>query len=199
MAELALHAMANVTRTGRVDATLLRDQSARLVFMPEHVPNRVDRTIVARLQRDGRIANVDLADAISLSPSACLRRVKALEASGIIAGYRAEVSRLRAGLGLTVFIGLKVEGHSQETSSRIEQALLALPAIVACYLVSGPNDFLGEAAVPDLASYEQLLLGQILTIPSVVEAESTFAIRTVLSRGPLPLHHWRAVAQGRLT
>src|ERR1700758_5787910 len=159
--------------------------------MLDHVPDRVDRAIVARLQRDGRIANVDLADAISLSPSACLRRVKALEASGIIAGYRAEVSRARAGLGLTAFIGLKVEGHSQETSSRIEQALLAIPAIVACYLVSGSIDFLVEAAVPDLRGYEQLLLDQVLAIPDVTEARSTFAIRTVLSRGPLPLEHWR--------
>src|SRR5260370_10200967 len=154
MDELAAHAMANVTQTGRVNATLLRDQRHRLVFMPEHVADRVDRASVTRLQRDGRIANVDLGDAISLSPSACLRRVKALEASGIIAGYRAEVSRPRAGLGLTVFIGLKVEGQSQETASRVEQALLAIPAIVACYLVSGTNDFLVEAAVPDLASYE---------------------------------------------
>ena len=79
--------------------------------------DRVDRAIVAPLQRDGRIANVDLADAVSLSPSACLRRVKALEASGIIAGYRAEVDRTRAGLGLTVFLGLRVEGHSQENSA----------------------------------------------------------------------------------
>jgi Lrp/AsnC family leucine-responsive transcriptional regulator len=117
--------------------------------------------------------------------------VKALEASGIIAGYHAEVSRAAAGLGLTVFIGLRVEGHSPDTSSRIEQALLAIPAIVACYLVSGTDDFLVEAAVPDLAGYEQLLLGQILAIPSVVEARSTFAIRTVLSRGPMPLEHWR--------
>src|SRR5215470_14583519 len=159
--------------------------------MPDNPPDRVDRAIVTKLQGDGRMSNVELADAVSLSPSACLRRVKALEASGIIEGYRAEVSRLRAGLGLTVFIGLKVEGHSQETSSRIERALLAIPAIVACYLVSGPNDFLVEAAVPDLASYEQLLLGEILTIPSIVEAQSTFAIRSVLSRGPLPLDHWR--------
>jgi len=169
----------------------LRQKNAKLSFVPEHSPDRVDRAIVTTLQRDGRIANVDLAEAVSLSPSACLRRVKALEASGIIAGYHAEVSRLRAGLGLTVFIGLKVEGHSQETSSRIERALLAIPAIVACYLVSGANDFLVEAAVPDLASYEQLLLGEILTIPSIVEAQSTFAIRSVLSRGPLPLDHWR--------
>jgi Lrp/AsnC family transcriptional regulator, leucine-responsive regulatory protein len=159
--------------------------------MPEHKPDAVDRAIVTRLQHDGRLANVDLADAIALSPSACLRRVRALEASGIVEGYRAEVSRSRAGLGLTVFIGLKVEGHSRETSSRIEQALLAIPAVVACYVVSGSDDFLVEAALPDLASYEQLLLGQILTIPSVVEARSTFAIRTVLSRGPMPLDHWR--------
>src|SRR5579871_2206806 len=158
--------------------------------MPEHVPDRVDRAIVAILQRDGRMANVDLAEEISLSPSACLRRVKALEASGIIAGYRAEVSRLRAGLGLTVFVGIRVGKHSLETSVQIEQALLAIPAVVACYLVSGTSDFLVEAAVPDLAGYEQLLLGQILAIPAVIEAQSTFAIRTVLSRGPLPLDHW---------
>ena len=93
---------------------VLRHLEAKLNSMPEHVPDRVDRAIAATLQRDGRMANVDLADAISLSPSACLRRVKALEASGIIAGYRAEVSRAAARLGLTVFIGLKVGGHSQE-------------------------------------------------------------------------------------
>ena len=81
---------------------LLRDTGSSLNFMPEHIPDRVDRAILATLQREGRMANVDLADAISLSPSACLRRVKALEANGIIAGYRAEVSRERAGLGLTV-------------------------------------------------------------------------------------------------
>src|SRR5216683_4828887 len=182
--------MVNMPPAGHLCATLLREIGSKLDFMPEHLPDRVDRAIVTRLQRDGRIANVDLADAISLSPSACLRRVKALEANGIIAGYHAEVSRQRAGLGLTVFIGLKIQGHSQETSTRIEQALLAIPAVVACYLVSGSEDFLVEAAVPDLASYEQLLLGHILTIPSVIEARSTFAIRTILSRGPMPLEHW---------
>jgi Lrp/AsnC family leucine-responsive transcriptional regulator len=157
--------------------------------VPHPQLDRIDRAIVARLQVDGRLANVDLAEAVSLSPSACLRRVKALD--GIIAGYRAEVDRTRAGLGLTVFIELRVEGHSKETAARIEQALTAIPAVVACYVVSGSADFLVEAAVPDLASYEQLLLGQIQTIPSVVGARSTFAIRTVLSRGPLPVEHWR--------
>jgi Lrp/AsnC family leucine-responsive transcriptional regulator len=151
----------------------------------------MDRALVSRLQVDGRIPNVDLADAVSLSPSACLRRVKALEGSGIIAGYRAEVERVHAGLGLTVFIQLRVEGHSKETSERIEQALRSIPAVVACYVISGDADFFVEVTVPDLASYEELLLNQILTIPSVVSAHSSFAIRTVLSRGPLPLDHWR--------
>lgn len=183
--------MANIAAQHHCDGIALRTIADTLHFMPEHVPDKLDRAIVTRLQQDGRIANVDLADAVALSPSACLRRVKALEASGIISGYRAEVSRTRAGLGLTVFIGLKVEGHSKESSTRIEQALTAIPAVVACYLVSGSDDFLVEAVVPDLAGYEQLLIGQILTIPSIVEARSTFAIRTVLSRGPLPLDHWK--------
>ena len=76
-------------------------------------------------------------------------------------------------------------------AGQVEQALLAIPAVVACYLVSGSDDFLIEAAVLDLAGYEQLLLDQVLAIPDVTEARSTFAIRTVLSRGPLPLEHWR--------
>ena len=159
--------------------------------MSEHALDKVDRAIVARLQRDGRIANVDLADAIALSPSACLRRVKALEASGIIEGYHAEVSRTRAGLGLTAFIGLKVSGHSREASRQVEQALLAIPAVVACYVVSGTDDFLVEVATADLASYELLLLDEILAVPAVTEVRSTFCIRTVLSRGPLPLGHWK--------
>ena len=187
----ASHAMANFGALTVCNAIKLCDPRSKLWNMSEHVPDRVDRAIVAQLQRDGRMANVDLADAVGLSPSACLRRVRALEADGIIAGYRAEVSRARAGLGLTVFIGLKVAAHSREASSQVEEALLGIPAVVACYLVSGSDDFLVEAAVPDLASYERVLLDQLLAIPSVAEARSTFAIRTIVSRGPLPLEHWR--------
>jgi Lrp/AsnC family leucine-responsive transcriptional regulator len=183
--------MANIAPPIGSGGRLLLQPRDMLNFMPEHVPDKVDRAIVAQLQKDGRMANVDLADAVSMSPSACLRRVRALESSGIIAGYHAEVDRIKAGLGLTVFIGLKVSGHSRETSQVVEQALTAIPGVVACYIVSGGDDFLVEAAVPDLAGYEQLLIDQILTIPAVVEARSTFAIRTVLRGGPVPLGHWR--------
>ncbi|MCI2422077.1 Lrp/AsnC family transcriptional regulator [Saccharopolyspora sp. K220] len=158
--------------------------------MPEHNWDRTDRAILRKLQDNGRIPNVDLAEAVSLSPSSCLRRTKTLEADGIIAGYRAELDRERIGLGLTVFISLKVVQHSRETSRLIESALTAIPAVVACYVVSGEADFLVEAVVPSLAAYEQLLLDQILAIEPVTDARSTFAIRTVLNRGPMPLDHW---------
>jgi Lrp/AsnC family leucine-responsive transcriptional regulator len=147
----------------------------------------VDRQILAILQASGRIANIDLADAVSLSPSACLRRVKALEADGLIAGYHAEIDREKLGLGLSVFIELKVERHSRDTSSQVEQTLAAIPAVLACHVVSGAADFLVEVAVPSLRAYEQLLLDQILAIPEVVDAHTTFAIRTVKTRAPLPL------------
>jgi Lrp/AsnC family leucine-responsive transcriptional regulator len=160
--------------------------------MPEPTFDRTDRAILRLLQQDGRMANVDLAAAVALSPSSCLRRTKALEASGIIAGYRAELNRGQAGLGLTVFISLKVEQHSRATSRQIEDALTAIPAVVACHVVSGEADFFVEAVVPGLADYERLLLDQILAIGPVTDARSTFAIRTVLSRGPLPVDHLTA-------
>jgi Lrp/AsnC family transcriptional regulator, leucine-responsive regulatory protein len=157
--------------------------------MLEFPMDRTDRAILQRLQLDGRIANVDLAEVVSLSPSSCLRRTKALETHGIIAGYRAELDREHIGLGLTIFIALRVEQHSRETSRFVEAALTAIPAVVACYVVSGEADFLVEAVVPNLAAYERLLLDQILAVGRVIDARSTFAIRTVLSRGPLPLDH----------
>jgi Lrp/AsnC family transcriptional regulator, leucine-responsive regulatory protein len=169
---------------------MCNEQTIMMVFMPSP-GDRLDRAILTTLQREGRIANIDLAEAVSLSPSACLRRVKALEAGGIIEGYRAEVSRARAGLGLTAFIGVRVESHSRATADEIERALTAIPAVVACYLVTGADDYMVEVAARDMADYEDLLLDQILAIPAVIAAHSTFAIRTVLSRGPVPLTHWR--------
>ena len=148
-----------------------------------------DRAILDRLQSDGRIANVDLADAVNLSPSACLRRVRALEQAGLIAGYRAELDRARLGLQLTVFVQIKVEGHSQERSRQMQHDLTSIPAVVACFLISGAADFLVEVAAPTLPAYERILVDQILVIPGVVDARSTFAIRTMKTRGPLPLDH----------
>ena len=158
-----------------------------LLSMPEAGFDKTDRAILTILQREGRMPNVELAERVALSPSSCLRRTKALEAAGLIAGYRAELDRQRLGLGLTVFISLRVQQHSRATSRTIEDALTAIPAVVACYVVSGEADFLVEAVVPDLGAYESLLLDKVLAIDAVSDARSTFAIRTVLGRGALPV------------
>ncbi|WP_394618535.1 Lrp/AsnC family transcriptional regulator [Lentzea sp. JNUCC 0626] len=151
----------------------------------------VDRAILRRLQIDGRVPNNELAEAVRLSPSACLRRVRALEAAGIIAGYRAELDREKAGLDLTVFLEIKVNNHSTETAREVEEGLLAIPAVVACHLVTGSADFFAEGVLPDLPSYERLLLTHVVAIPAVSDVRSSFAIRTMRSRGPLPVDHLR--------
>lgn len=180
------HTMANWSAVWVMCATLHQISEDRRQIVSSDIDD-IDRAILRRLQRDGRSSNVELADAVGLSPSACLRRTKALERGGLIAGYRAELDRVLLGLGLTVFVSLRVRQHSQETSRRIEAALVDIPAVVACHVVSGDADFLVEAVVPDLSSYEHVLLGQILAIDEVTDARSTFAIRTVQSRGPLPV------------
>ena len=151
--------------------------------------DRVDRRLLDVLQRDGRLSNVALAERVHLSPSPCLRRVKALEHDGVIEGYRAVLDREAVGLGLTVFVELKVEGHSEAVATAIEEAVADLPEVVACHLVSGDADFLLEVVVADLRAYERLLLGELLKLPSVADVRSNFAIRTVKAPAPLPLGH----------
>jgi Lrp/AsnC family leucine-responsive transcriptional regulator len=151
--------------------------------------DRVDRRLLEILQREGRLSNAALAERVHLSPSPCLRRVKALEEDGVIEGYRAVLGRESVGLGLTVFVEIKVEGHSDRLAEEIEAAVTAMPEVVACHIVSGAADFLLEVVVPDLRSYERLLLGSLLKLPAVVDVRSNFAIRTVKAPAPLPLGH----------
>src|SRR5919198_523692 len=149
----------------------------------------VDRPLLEVPQREGRLSNVALAERVHLSPSPCLRRLKALEHAGVIEGYRAMVDRDAIGLGLTVFVEVKVEGHSEETALAIEAAVAEMPEVVSAHIVSGAADFLLEVVVPDLRAYERLLLGSLLKLPRVDDVRSNFAIRTVKPPSPLPLDH----------
>jgi Lrp/AsnC family transcriptional regulator, leucine-responsive regulatory protein len=151
--------------------------------------DRVDRRLLEVLQREGRLSNVALAERVHLSPSPCLRRLKALEHDGVIDGYRAVLDREAVGLGLTAFVELKVEGHSDRLAEAIQEAVAEMPEVVACHIVSGAADFLLEVVVPDLRAYERFLLGSLLKLPSVADVRSNFAIRTVKAPGPLPLGH----------
>jgi Lrp/AsnC family transcriptional regulator, leucine-responsive regulatory protein len=147
----------------------------------------LDRQMLTILQRDGRISNAALAEQLHLSPSPCLRRLRALERDGVIAGYRAELDRVKLGLGLTVFVEVKVEGHSDRMAEAISQALRAAPEVVAAHIVSGSADFLLEVVVADLAAYERLLFGTLLRLPNVTDVRSNFALRAVKARAPLPV------------
>jgi Lrp/AsnC family leucine-responsive transcriptional regulator len=147
----------------------------------------VDRRMLEILQHDGRISNAALAEQLHLSPSPCLRRLRALEREGVIRAYRAELDRARLGLGLTVFIDLKIEGHSEHTAEAISKVLLAAPEVISAHIVSGSADFRLEVAVPDLAGYERFLVDTLLKLPNLGDIQSNFALRTVKSDAPLPL------------
>jgi Lrp/AsnC family transcriptional regulator, leucine-responsive regulatory protein len=149
--------------------------------------NDVDRAILRHLQADGRLANATLAERVHLSPSPCLRRLKRLENDGTIRGYRALLDRRKVGLGLTVFVELKVGGQSRRRAEELEKAVAKIDEIVACYIVAGDADFMLEVVVSDLAAYEHLLLHKLLGLPGVSNVRSNFTIRTVKEPGPLPL------------
>ena len=147
----------------------------------------IDRSILRELQTEGRLANNALADRVRLSPSPCLRRLKRLEANGTIRGYRALVDRRRVGLGLTLFVEVKVGGHSRERAREFEAAVMQVDAVVACHVLAGAADFLLEVVAADLAAYERLLLDTLLQLPGVVDVRSNISIRTVKESAPLPL------------
>ena len=149
--------------------------------------DEADRRILAVLQDDGRISNVDLAERVALSASPCLRRVKRLEELGVIKGYRPLLDRDAVGLGLTVFVAIKVRRHSKDAASSLQAALHALPEVVGCHMVSGEADFLAEIVTADLAHYERLLADRLLALPMVSDIRSNIVLRQVKSDGPLPL------------
>jgi len=147
----------------------------------------IDLKILRELQADARLPNLALAERVGLSPSPCSRRVKLLEDAGVIEGYRATVNRAAVDLKLTVFAGIKVERHSHENADAFVTAVLKLPEVVACHLVSGDVDFLIEVVVPDMATYEHTVLRKLLALPTIRDIRSSFAMRTYKAGGALPL------------
>lgn len=149
--------------------------------------DKFDLAILEALQQDARATNVEIAERVNLSPSPCLRRIRLLEESGVIRGYRADIDRGTVGLDLTVFVTFKVAHHTREHAHAFQQALQALPEVVGCYMISGNSDFLAEVVVENLAAYEALLTDKLLVLPHVTDIQSNFAIRSVKTSGPLKL------------
>ena len=158
--------------------------------------DNLDRRILDALQRNAKLSNVQLAEEVGLSPSPCLRRVRLLEEAGVIRGYHAQLDRSKTGLGLTVFVGVKVERHHDESANAFRAAVIDLPEVISCHVVSGVSDFLLQVVLPDLASYEDFLFSTLLKLPGVSDIRSNFAISTVKSQTALPLDH---LPQGSLS
>ncbi len=147
----------------------------------------IDRRILAVLQRDGRLSNVDLADAVGLSPSPCLRRVRQLERQGVIRSYTARVDPRAVGLGLTAFISVRLERTAEPLLEDFETAIRARPEVLECYPVTGDADFLIKVVVADLAAYEHLMRDCLLRITGVSSTRTSFALTPVKHETALPI------------
>lgn len=148
--------------------------------------DRFDQHILEVLQLDGRINNQDLADRIGLSASPCLRRVRALEESGLIVGYRAFLDAKKLGLSLMALIHISMDKHTAERFSNFEAAVAALPEVLECLLITGQDaDYQIKAIVRDMDHYQALLLNQITRIEGVSGVHSSFVLRKVIDRTTL--------------
>ena len=148
--------------------------------------DRYDRAILKVLQQDARITNAALAEKVSLSESACLRRVRALEESGLVEGYTAVLSQQKAGYPVNVFVNITLDRQAQPGLEAFENAVRKLPEVMECYLMTGDFDYLLRVVVADLADFERL--HQHLTrLPSVARVHSSFAVRTVTRSTVLPM------------
>ena len=150
--------------------------------------DRYDQHILDVLQEDGRINNQDLADRIGLSPSPCLRRVRALEESGLIEGYRALVNAKKLGLSLMALIHISMDKHTPERFANFESEVTVLPEVLECLLITGQDaDYQLKVVVRDMDHYQSLLLNQLTRIDGVTGVHSSFVLRRVVSRTKLAI------------
>jgi Lrp/AsnC family leucine-responsive transcriptional regulator len=149
--------------------------------------DQIDYKILRHLQEDARITNADLAEKVGLSPTPCLRRLRRLEADGIIKGYHAEINREALGVNVTVIILVKLEREDDTTLREFEAAIKKRPEVMECYLVTGKFDYFIRVVIPSLSAYEAFLSETILRIPKVATVESSFTLREVERRNVIPL------------
>jgi len=150
--------------------------------------DRYDRLILEHLQRDGRLSNLELAEKIGLSPSPCLRRVRALELAGIISGYRALLDAQKLGLSLMALVYISMDRHTPERFANFDARVRALPEVLECLLITGQDaDYQLKVVVHDMDAYQQLLLNKITRIEGVTGVHSSFVLRRVVDKTALPV------------
>ncbi|MEX0695371.1 MAG: Lrp/AsnC family transcriptional regulator [Rhodospirillales bacterium] len=147
----------------------------------------IDHSILAALQNDGRITNVQLAEQIGLSPSACLRRVQILESRGIITGYAAMIDAASLGRATHIIVAITLERQSEEYLSAFERAVAECPDVMECYLMAGDADYILRLLARDAADYERIHKEHLSRLPGVARIQSSFALRQVVRRNGVHL------------
>lgn len=147
----------------------------------------IDRKMLRVLQQDGRITNAELAKQVALSESACLRRLRALEAAGVIGRYAAIINERAVGLPISVFVTVTLSSQSEAVLTAFEQAVGAVPEVMECYLMTGGADYLLRLVVRDVDDLERVHAKTLTRLPGVHRVSSSVAMRSVVKRGALPI------------
>ena len=146
-----------------------------------------DLRILTELQQDSSLTNIELARRVHLSPSPCLTRVKALEASGVIGRYVALVNPKQLGLNLSVFISISLKEQSKTALAEFEARIAEHDEVMECYLMTGDSDYLIRVAIADITALEKFILEQLTPIPGIEKIRSSFALKQVRYKTALPL------------
>ena len=149
--------------------------------------DRTDYSILHHMQNNARISNIELAEAVGLSPSPCLRRVKVLEQAGVIKRYAAIVDAGAVGLPISIFVNVSLQRQERTGLEEFEHRIQSYPEVMECYLMTGSSDYLVRIVVPDLQSYERFLADKLTRIPGVANIQSSFALKQVVYNTELPL------------
>ena len=147
----------------------------------------VDLQILHHLQNDARISNIDLADKVGLTPSPCLRRVKALEDGGVIRKYVGLVDPAKLGLPISIFINVSLQRQERGQLEEFETTICGFPEVMECYLMTGSSDYLVRIVVPEVQAFERFLADHLTRIPGVANIQSSFAVKQVVYNTQLPL------------
>ena len=147
----------------------------------------IDHSILTALQKDGRITNVQLAEQVGLSPSACLRRVQILEDKGIITGYAVMLDAASLGRATHIIVAITLERQSEEYLSAFERAVADCPDVMECYLMAGDADYILRLLARDAADYERIHKEHLSRLPGVARIQSSFALRQVVRRNGVHL------------
>lgn len=147
----------------------------------------IDRMLLAELQAEGRVTNVDLARRVGLTAPPCLRRVRSLEEDGVIKGYHAELDGSKLGFGITVFAMVSLKSQAEEDLRGFEQHIKGLPEVRECHMLNGEIDFILKIVSKDLQSFQEFLTSKLTPAPNVASVKTSLTIRTAKNEPGVPL------------